>query len=64
MYIYNGILVRESTALPNIRKYINAIYAAHPLQPVEIVIGTSELSIGVRDSTATFVINPIHQTAT
>ena len=64
MYIYKVILVRESTALPNIRKYINAIYAAHPLQPVEIVIGTSELSIGVRDSTATFVINPIHQTTT
>ena len=64
MYIYKVILVRESTALPNIRKYINAIYAAQPLQPVEIVIGTSELSIGVRDSTAAFVINPIHQTTT
>ena len=60
MYIYKVILVRESTAPPNIRKYINAIYAAQPLQPVEIVIGTSELSIRVRDSTANFVINPIH----
>ena len=62
MYIYKVILVRESTALPNIRKYINAIYAAHPLQPVDIVIGTSELSIGVRDSTAAFVIKATHQT--
>ena len=60
MYIYKVILVRESSTLPNIRKYINAIYAAQPLQPVEIVIGTSELSIRVRDSTANFVINPIH----
>ena len=64
MYIYNGILVREPTALPNIRKYINAIYVAQPLQPVVIVIFTSELSIGVRDSTAAFVINPTHQTTT
>ena len=64
MYIYKVILVRESTALPNIRKYINAIYVPPPSHTVIVVIFTSELSIRVRDSTVTFVINPMHQTTT
>ena len=62
MYIYKVILVRESSTLPNIRKYINAIYVPPPSHTVIVVIFTSELSIGVRDSTAAFVIKATHQT--